>query len=235
MSQLSDIRDWVREQTLVETTDWSNAKILNVINQGIRDLSVRFPWPWLATSNTLTVVAAQQAYTYDTISNFAGTGKKLFKIEAIIDNDSRVRLEELPAADAFKLYGGDMPDAVDARHFFTWGQSIYLLPTPSANDTNRYTVYYYQSPTELSNDTDSPEWDARFHMVLAEYAIGKVWEREEEIGKSRAADQRYREGVEQMAQFYLNRAQDYPSVMGGGKPLGEPHRGDDRYNMSWLQ
>ena len=232
MSDLAAIRDWVREQTLVESTDWSNTKILNVINQGIRDLSVRFPWPFLATSNTLTTVAAQQAYTYDTISDFAGTAQKLFEIEAIVDMDGRVKLEEIPAADAFKLYGGDMPTTTGATHFFTWGSSIYLLPTPSANDTDRYTVYYYRSPTELANDTDTPEWDARFHMVLAEYAIAKVWEREEEIGKSRAADQRYNEGVERMAQFYLNRAQDYPAVLGGGKPLGYPQT--DRANMTWL-
>lgn len=234
MSDLSAIRDWVREQTLVETSDWSNAKVLNVINQGIRDLSTRFPWPFLAASNTLSAVADQQAYTFDTISDFSGTGQKLFSIAAIVDNDKRVKLDEVHHNDAFKTYGGDMPTTSEAVRFFTWGESIYLLPTPDTSDTDRYTVYYFRSPAELSNDTDSPEWDARFHMVIAEYAISKVWEREEEIGKARQAFNAYLDGVDRMASFYLNRAQDYPVVMGGGKPLGQPYLGDDRQNMTWL-
>lgn len=234
MSDLAAIRDWIREETLVETTDWSNTKINAVINEGLRAVSTRFPWPFLATSNTLTVVADQQAYTFDTISDFSGTGKKLFRIEAIVDNDGRVKLNEVAAADAFTMYGGDMPAASTANRFFTWGNSIYLIPTPDTNDTARYTVFYYQSAVELSNETDTPEWDSRFHMVLADYGIARVWEREEEIGKSQAADQRFDQGVERMAQFYLNRAQDYPAIFGGGKS-GVYHDRRDRANMPWLQ
>lgn len=233
-TDLAAIRDWIREQTLVETTDWSNAKILDVINQGIREISVRFDWPFLAASNTLTVVAAQQAYTFDTISDYAGTGKKLFRIEAIVDNDRRVKLNEVAAADAFQMYGGSMPTASDSDRFFTWGSSIYLLPVPDTNDTARYTVYYYRSPAELTNDTDLPEWDSRFHMVVAEYGVQKVWEREEEIGKAKAAANRFNEGVERMAQFYLNRSQDYPTIVGAGKAGTRLDRWSDRSNMPWL-
>ena len=234
MSQLSDIRDWVREETLVESTDWSNAKVDNTINEGIRQLATRFPWPFLATSSQLSVTDGTQNYSFDTISDFSGTAYKLFRIEAIVDNDRKYKLRELAASDAFVMYGGDMPEASEAQYFYTWGQSIYLLPVPDTTAASAYTVYYYRSVDELANDSDSPEWDARFHMVLADYSIARVWEREEEIGKSEAADARFGDGIERMAQFYLNRAQDYPMIMGGGKTGPYLDRYSDRLNMSWL-
>lgn len=233
MSDLAAIRDWVREETLVETGDWSNDKINAVINEGLRAVSVRFPWPFLATSAQLSVTAGTQEYTFDTISDFSGTGKKLFAIEAIVDNDGRIKLNEIAAADAFTMYGGDMPDSPSSDRFFTWGNSIYLIPTPDTNDTDRYTVYYYRSSAELSNETDEPEWDSRFHLILADYGIARVWEREEEISKSQAADERFDRGIERMAQFYLNRAQDYPAVYGGGKSGMYLDR-TERANMPWL-
>lgn len=232
MSTLALIRDWVREQTLVEAVDWGNDKLNNVINEGVRQVSVKFPWPWAATSSQLSVTATTQAYTFATI--VAGTGSTLFRIEAIVDNDRRTALREINSADAFAMYGGDMPDASEAQYFFIWGDAVYLVPTPDTNETDAYTVYYYRSAAALSNESDSPEWDAAFHMVLADYAIARVWEREEEIGKSEAADARFNQGVEQMAQFYLNRAQDYPTVMGGGK-TGTVLARSELANMSWLK
>ena len=234
LSDLSEIRDWVREETLVEINDWSNAKINIVINEGLRQLSAKFPWPFLATSSQLSVTAGTQSYSFDVVSDFAGTGKKLFRIEAIVDNNRRVKLNEIAASDAFQMYGGDMPEAGDSDLFFTWGNAIYLLPVPDANESNAYTIYYYQSPAALVNETDEPEWDERFHLVLADFAIARVWEREEEVGKMQAADQRFDMGVERMAQFYLNRAQDYPAILGGGK-TGMTANYSDRVNMSWLR
>ena len=55
------------------------------------------------------------------------------------------------------------------------------------------------------------------------------------VTQARQAESEFDEGVERMAQFYLNRAQDYPAVMGGGKPLGTPGSDRDRFNMPWLQ
>jgi hypothetical protein len=235
MSQLSEIRDWVRQQTLIETDDWSNAKVDNTINQGIRELAVRFSWPFLAGSANLDVTDGTAEYTFDTITDFTGTGVKLFKIAAIVDNSRRFRVQEISAADAFNMYGGDMPDAQEAQMFYIWGESIFLVPTPDTTEVSAYTVYYYRSPTELTNDTDSPEWDPRFHMVVADYAIARVWGREEEVGKEQASDERFDEGIERMAQFYLNRGEDYPSIVGGGKTGIYLNQYGDRANLPWLK
>jgi hypothetical protein len=143
-------------------------------------------------------------------------------------------LQELAQLDADVMYGGDPPSASEANFFYTWGESVFLLPVPDTDETDAYLVRYYRSATLLSNDTDSPEFDPSFHLILADYSIARVWEREEDIGKMEAADQRFDQGIERMAQFYLNRAEDTPLIMGGGKTGRYAERSEFR-NMSWLR
>lgn len=211
MSDLAAIRDFVREQTLIEIDDWSNAKVLNVINEGIREVASRFRWPFLSASAQISVTAGTQSYALSSIAS------NVQRIAAIIDNTRRVKLQEVEPQYAWELYGGDAPDSDEALAFYLWGESLYLLPTPSANESNAYTMFYYKTPTELSNDTDVPEWSSQFHMLLADYAIARVWEREEDFQKAQAAQQRFDLRVEQMARHYLNRVEDEPLVYGKGK------------------
>lgn len=211
MADLAAIRDFVREQTLIEIDDWSNAKLLNVINEGIQEVASRFRWPFLATSAQISVTAGTQAYSLSSIAS------NIQRIAAIIDNERRIKLQELDARYAWQLFGGDAPDSDQALGFYLWGETLYLLPTPSATEANAYTIFYYKSPTTLSNDTDTPEWSSQFHMLLADYAIARVWEREEDFQKAQAAQGRFDGRVEQMARHYLNRVEDEPLIFGEGK------------------
>lgn len=211
MADLAAIRDFVREQTLIEIDDWSNAKVLNVINEGIREVASRFRWPFLSASAQISVTAGTQSYALASIAS------DVQRIAAIIDNDRRVKLQEIEPQFAWKVYGGDAPASNEASAFYLWGNTLYLLPTPDANESNAYTMFYYKTPTELSNDTDVPEWSSQFHMMLAEYAIARVWEREEDFQKAQAAQSRFDSRVEQMARHYLNRVEDEPLVFGEGK------------------
>lgn len=218
MPQLSEIRDFVRQQTLIEIDDWANTKVDAVVNEGYRDIVSKFLWPFMAADAALTTVLDQQAYAFTAVAS------NISRIEAIIDNDKRRRLVEVAAADAWEMYGGDMPSSSDATHFFLWGNNIHLMPVPDSAVVDAYQVYYYKTPTLLSNDTDTPEWDAQFHMALAFYAIAKVWEREEDFDKAEYWQGRFNARVELMASFYLNRASDQPSIVGGGD--GFRYQGD---------
>lgn len=208
MPTLSDIRDWVREQTLMEEADIATTKLNNIINQGVREVSARFDWPWLASESTISTVAGQANYDLPT---------DLGRIEVVIDSDDDRRLDQVAPADAWDQYGGDFPDGTPTT-FFVWGSKIYLLPVPTKNETDAYTIHYYGSVSTLDNDSSEPAWEDRFHMLLADYAISKVWEREEEPAKAREAEGDFDQAVERMARFYLDRANDTPMIYGAGKP-----------------
>ena len=50
--------------------------------------------------------------------------------------------------------------------------------------------------------------------MIAHYAIARAWEREEDGPKADAAMREYDDGVDEMAQYYLNRSDDNPVVWG---------------------
>lgn len=230
MAQLSDLQDFIRQQTLLETDDWSDAKLTIVINEGINEVATRFNWPFLADSADFDLVADQQAYTFDTIVDNAGTGKKVAKLHVINDNDERRRLTELSSQQAWAMYGGSMPTGTTPDEFFIWGDSLYLIPVPTASDASRLRLFYFRQPALLSDPTDTPEWDTQFHLIPAYWACARAWEREEDFEKASIWRQQFDSRVETMGSYYLNRAEDLPIVVGLGR---RSHR--QRFaNTPWL-
>lgn len=223
MATRSDIRDYAREQTLIETDDWGDDKLNRILNRGLHVLSTRFKWPFLATSATITTVADQQEYALPS---------DVSRVEAIVEAGTRVRLQEVAPGLAWSQYGGDFTSSTSATHFFIWGSNVHLVPTPSAAETNAYTIYYYKTPDTLDNDIDVPEFDDEFHYVLGDYLVARIWEREEDFQRAEVAETQFNNGVEEMARFYLNRASDEPVVVGGGKTSRTRH--DITVHMPWL-
>lgn len=219
MANLSAIRDWVRQQTLIEEDDWSDGKINNVINQGLRLLTAKFDWPFMLSSATITAVSGTQTYALP--SDHA-------KTHVIFRDGYRRRLREYTASDAWNLYGGDMPESSEADSYFIHKDDIYLVPVPTSSGET-YTHHYWTTPSIMANDTDSPPWAEQFHLVLADYAISKAWEREEDFTKAGEANLAWERGLEEMARYYLNRANRSPMVFGE-----TPQRGYARTNMPWL-
>lgn len=211
MATLATIRDFVREQTLLEIDDWANDKLNNVINEGVLEVSSRFRWPWLAASANLSVTATVQEYALSTID------ADLAQIAAIVDNNRKVKLQEVTPHYVWELEGGDPTDAAEANVFYLWGDSVFLHPVPNTTEADAYKVFFYKRPTLLTNDASVPQWDSQFHMVVAFYAIARVWEREEDFEKAKSWRDQFNERLEQMARFYLNRADDHPIIVGGGK------------------
>lgn len=219
MPDRAAIRDWVREQTLQEVDDLNDTKINNMLDQAVRDTSSRFHWPFLQTSTTITTVAATQTYAMpaDHVHTFS-----------ITDQDRKVRLREVSKADIWQRYGSDFPDG-QPRGFFVWGDTIYMVPVPDTVIT--YDHYYYKQPTVMANDTDTPEWDSQFHLVIADFAIARIWEREEDFIKAESSMAAYLAGVDNMARRYLDEASDQPMIL-GERP--ERLSGLSAGNMPWL-
>ena len=221
MPDLASIRSVVRTLTLAETDDVSNTNVDLFINQGYRWLSTQFRWPWLEATSSITVVASTASYALP--SDY----RQLWSVE---DAEKRRTITRLTLEEALNRWGGDPPTGTDARWYYIFDDNIYLLPVPSANDTARYTLYYQKQLTVMASDTATPEFAAEFHLILADYAIARVWEHEEDFDKSRLADQRFNDQVEAMARYYFRREAQTPLVYGGGiHPNPAVHQ-----NLPWL-
>jgi hypothetical protein len=221
VADLATLRAIVRNQTLAESDDVSEANLNTFINQGLRELSVAFNWPWLQATDDIDVVADTQAY--DLPSDY----RKLFVVR---DNDKRRTLRRITLDEALNLYGGDPPSGSDALQYYIWADQIYLLPVPDTTESAAYTVFYQKAVTALSSDLDVPEFASEYHLILTHYAIARVWEHEEEGEKAALADAIFASKVAQMAHYYMHREERNPLIFGDG---GEGTLGT-RANMPWL-
>ncbi len=217
MPDRASIRDYARELTLVETDDISNDKINNIVNQGIREMASRFRWPWLETTTTIAVVSGTRSYALPTDFQY---------LHSLLRASSRIRLRATSASKALGAYGDDFPTGT-ASGYYLWGSNLFLTKDPDSNET--LNLFYYQAPTVLSNDTDSPAFDSQFHLLLADYTVSKIWEREEDFVKAKASEDRWDDGVEQMARWYQERTNDMPMILGE-----EPSIRATILNMPWL-
>lgn len=199
----------------------SDADINAIIDQAVRDISTRFDWPYLATDTTIPFVADQQAY------NLPANFDRL--VSVVIDGES-VRLEEVAPSQYWQAYG-DSPAEGSPNFYFLWGSKIFVTPVPTAS-SGGLVLYYYRQPTLMTDDSHTPEFASQFHMIVAEYVAVHLWHREEDFSKARVYDERYLDGVERMARYYLGRTKDSPMVMGGG--LGQRGRPSEAWRFPFF-
>lgn len=219
MPNRAEIRDWVRQHTLIEEDDYADSKINAVINQGIRDLATQFDWPFLQTSYSFNVEEGQSAYPLP--ADFS-------HLAAAVRSSSGDVMVEITPQEAWSEYGGDRTSD-NPRFFYLWGNEFVVAPAKSGERPMAVTLYYFRHPHVLSADTAEPEFDAQFHMLLAEFAAAKVWEREEDLTRSNYYMDRYYAGVERMARYYLKRTDHFPLV------IGEPRKQRSGPRMPWLE
>jgi hypothetical protein len=189
-----ELRSNIRLQTLIEDTNVTDTSINALINQGISEIAVQFTWPWLEETATISLAANTRTA--------ALPGDYLFGA-VLIDDDKDTELPFISSLEFFRRVGNDTGNTSANPDFYTiFEGSIYFSPIPSANDTNRYTFYYYETPTTLSADGNSPAFNAAFHWVLVEYAKWKLYEREEYYDQSERARISYVSYLNDMIAWY---------------------------------
>lgn len=209
----------VRNQTLLDSDDVADDVILGHLNRAISTVGVRFDWPFLHDSDTFDSVIGTRAYAMPTGCVY---------IDSIIEDGERRRLPEIGRMDAWDRYGDDPPTRTPTA-FFLWANQIEFLELPSA--VNTYNVFFRKQPTLLASAAASPEWNSQFHEFLSEYAVSKLWEREEDRALAVDALDRFEIGLSELAQFYINQAQDNPLIW-GERP---DRKTRSRYaNMPWI-
>lgn len=219
MPTRSELRDLVRVSTLVEADDLTDSKVNNLMNQAVRDVSSRFDWPFLATSDTIAVTNATDTYALPTDAD---------RLEAVLIAGSTAPLIEVSPGTAF-AQDGAVPSSGTPSWYFLWGGNLVLRPQPDGDST--LTVYYYRKPATLDNDIDEPEWADKFHYLISDFVMSKLWEREEDFQRASVYEARYLQGIEAMARFYLNRVSDAPLIV--GEPKSRRYGTGPR--MTWLE
>lgn len=204
-----DLRVQVRLSLPPEVTDVSDTIINTLLNQGLEEVAVWADWPWLETSTTLS--AAEDTRTIALPATFS-------KAIKLVDDDWDYTIPYYSSEKLFHMIGNDTGN--EGTRFMGWtiyGSNIMLSPIPSAADTNRFTLYFYKTPTTLSTDSTAPEFPAAFHMILVEYAKWKLYEREALIEPAAFAKASYTSYLGEMQAYYNNRVTQSPSIYGGGK------------------
>jgi hypothetical protein len=204
----------VRAVTLIEDTNVSDATIVLMINEGMHEISLASEWPWLEESTTISAVANQQGYNLPGDFNYA---------VAVVDDDNDLTVPYISPSDFFHRYGNDTGNTGTTPNYFTiWDGQILFTPTPSANDTNRFTLYYLKTVTTLSSGSSVPAFHAAFHPMLVEYCKWKLYDREEYFDQSERAFITYARYLSQMITWYSRRAKREPYIGGDGDAYRSP-------------
>lgn len=221
--QLSEIRDQARFETMKENTvEVTDAQLDIIVNQGYHEISVFTDWPWLYASTTITLVADQANYALPADYQ---------KTIALIDDDNDETIPYLSPELYWHRVGNDTGNSSATPDFFTiYNDDINLTPIPSSADTNRLTLKYYKTITELSADGDEPVFHDAFHYALVEYTKWRLWEREEFFQEGQRAQLSYRTYLLNMQDFYNNQVNHTPAVWGDGMTL---RRGDPNIPSLW--
>lgn len=206
----------IRLQTLLETTNVSDADIVLLINSGVDEVSIAGWWPFLEASATMSAVDSTRTIALPTDFEYA---------MALADDDNDKTISYISPSSMWHITGNDTGNEGTQFNFWTiWENLLYLSPIPSANDTNRFTLYYYKSGTQLSAGTTNPDWHEAFHQILVEYVKWKLWDREEYFDQSERAFVTYSRYLSAMTDWYATRTKWSPAIVGDG--IWRPRAGD---------
>jgi hypothetical protein len=197
----------VRMITLVEDTNVSDAEIVILINNALQEISLASEWPWLEESATMSLVDSTATIALPADFNYG---------IAVIDNDNEVPLQYVEPKEFFNRYSGDLNESDTPTHFTIYENLVHVWPIPSANDTARLTIYYYETVTTLSAGGSTPQFHAAFHPMVVEYCKWKLYDREEYFDQSERAFITFSRYLQNMIEFYGKRFKTWPFIAGDG-------------------
>lgn len=206
-----ELREAARELTVVEGLNLSDAFLNTWINQSLHEIGTYARWRWLQETTTVTTVAGTQTYA------LPGDFQQAI---ALVDDDNDKKVPHISPARFLHLYGNDTGNSGPTALAWTaYEGNIYLHPIPSTNDTNRYTLYYYENPATLSDDATQVQFHTSFHWAIVEWLKWKIWEREEYFEQAEASRQAYFLMMDRMQTWYNNVVEQEPTIWGDGHRL----------------
>ena len=227
---VQEIIDAVQRQVVTTSSSISDSDITDIINEGVGIVAVAARWPWLLRSAQLSTVSGQQEYD---LSSDVGISSFMW-LDSIVDNDEEDGLlDQVSVAQYLYRWGGD-PDSGSRsyQYYFKNDDTIGFVTVPDTTEASAYTVSYYRTPVVLSGLSAELPWASPLHSIMVDFAVSKLWEREEYFGERDIAFNRFLLGLNELKRFYKMRTKDSPIVFGdGGGSGGRSGRAASVYNL----
>lgn len=218
-----DLRDRTRQLAGAELDGLRSTVEMDVlVEEAYRQVGLIQAWKWREAIETLSTVAATDEYTVPTgIDEPQG-----LTITDAPGQSLPVPLKEVPVRDILTRVRRDEEDL--PRFYARIGErKIRLAPIPD----KVYTVEFYgQAPLQgLAADAAEPEWDSRFHAVIAYLAAAVLLSEEGQEELARARQGLAEAKLAEMHEFYQVSKDNTPVIIGGGQ-MSTPV---DRHGRLW--
>ena len=217
--QRSELRQFARDQSVVESHEISDALIDTYLTEGYQTLLTRRNWPWAVGTEDIQTVAAKAAY------NLKSDAKK---IVAVLDLEDDTYLRSTTLERVVVKSNLTIATTTPLEFYFNSEvgndpakfPSLTLFPIPA--DVRDYTVWYRTAPLFGPEEDDVPPFDDLFHLALGDWASYRIWEVEEDLDRSDASRARYETRVMEMIEWYNSQVEDRPMIYGQAKAMYYP-------------
>ena len=210
-----DIVGRIRSISKVNTLNVTDADLVLMVNEGVLAVAAAHRWPFLVDTASIGVTAAQETYTFSSLSITD------FEMAWMMYGTAEDQLlVPITYQQRMTRWADDPPTATEGEYFYISEDSlsIGIVPVPSATEASAYTLVYYKTATVMATGGALPEWNAAFHDVLVDYVLAILYEREEFYDQSEAARQKFDVKLSKMKRFYkaLRVPENSPMIYGGG-------------------
>lgn len=209
---LADVRLMVRNISDLDTTDVPNSIIDDAVKEAFqRIIALERRYPRYQETYTFNTVANQRTYTISAIGDIR-------EIISLVDTSSSgSRLTMIPYDNAEEIWLGNTDTASRPYFFALWDAALHLYAKPDAIYT--ITVRAYRNPvyTWLSNTSEAIDLDEWFHVLLAYYALGRVYQRQEDPELSAMYIRSFEEGVAMARRDLMKTPSARPLLLSGGR------------------
>jgi len=209
---LADVRTMVRDISDLDATDIPNSIIDNAVKEAFqRIVALERRYPKYQESYTFNTVANQRAYTISTIGDIREI------ISLVETSSSGSRLTMIPYDNAEEIWLGNTDTASRPYFYAIWDDALHLYPKPDAVYT--ITVRAYRNPvyTWMSNTSEAIDLDEWFHILLAYFALARVYQRQEDPELSQMYMRSFEEGVAMARRDLMKTPSARPLLMSGGR------------------
>jgi len=210
---LAQLRLHVRSLTGIASTDIiSNADLNIFINEAYLEICRESDWPFLRAETTLNLTSGTASYAIP-----AGVAENSIASFAVLSNDTN-RRQLRPRS---RYTTDDSMGPLITGHpleYSCWAGQVQVFPTPEANEIA--TIRYFAEPAELTTDTDTPIFEAKFHSLVAYGASVRVLIREGDDTERRGFyNAQFQNGMEQMKGDYLSERDRSIMRLGGRRRI----------------
>jgi hypothetical protein len=209
---LADVRTMVRDISDLDATDISNSIIDNAVKEAFqRIVALERRYPKYQESYTFNTVANQRAYTLSAIGDIREV------ISLVETSSSGSRLTMIPYDNAEEIWLGNTDTASRPYFYAMWDGALHLYPKPDA--VYSITVRAYRNPvyTWLSNTNEAIDLDEWFHVLLAYFALARVYQRQEDPELSQMYMRSFEEGVAMARRDLMKTPSARPLLLSGGR------------------